>query len=127
VSLPVPEKELLISAMLPSGATQTIRRSPIVPVATAHAVSFRPHTFFGVEQSFDWNVAMLSAKAAVDLPRSNIEAKKLRVISEQAKAKRNERLRKKDSLLEIARIFGYLIDEKIDFVTPLRRGLIRVD
>jgi len=70
---------------------------------------------------------MLSAKAAVDRARWNIEAKRLRIMSEMAKAKRDEGLRKKDNLLEIVVIIGCLIDEKIDLVPPLKRGLIQVD
>src|ERR1700730_10548284 len=60
-SLKVPaEEELLVCAVLPSGATHAIRRSLGAFVATAQAVSPRFHDDFGVVQSVA-NVLILSS------------------------------------------------------------------
>ena len=92
-----------------------IRRSSGAPVATAHAVSPRAHADFAVVQ-LEAKVLMLSENAAVDLPRSNIEAERVKPTSRTAKVMRTEGPRNRDSLLEIVRAFGCLVDGKNDLV-----------
>lgn len=90
MSLPEPEKKLLTCAMVPSGATQAIRRSSGDPVAAAQAVPPRFQLVIGVVQS-PAKVLMSSANASTELPRQtrwfdetkkNIPTKAIKIISE---------------------------------------------
>lgn len=127
MSVPEPVKGVLTSATLPSGATHTIRRSLTASVTPAQAVWPKFHSLFGVKQSFDWKVAMLSANAATELLGGNSEAERVMATSKTLRAMPTESGLNRGSLLEMVLAFECFLDEKIDFVILLRESRIPVE
>jgi ferredoxin-fold anticodon binding domain-containing protein len=72
--------------MFPLGATHAIRRSVGASVATAQAVSPRFHVDFGVVQSEEANVAMLSSALTKLFIKGCIEGSRMKPVTSRPKA-----------------------------------------